>query len=185
MPIVKIVRGSYVQDIEWKVPAGIDLTDTETYSFGDKWGILYITNKKTGQEWEIDAYHESEPDKKRADELHLTDGEEDTDDEEDKPECFGKHCAETDSLKKYQCFNRYYINDADMIQEKLLCDHCAALDGNVHKKCRGCSNSYPYAQLQLHGGPGFVKRFPGEKEWFCNPCIEWINERSWYVEEDD
>ena len=74
---VTIVRGEYTNEIEWKVPEGIDLTDKETYEYGDKWGILYITNKKTGQEWEIEAWREFEHDHKRAENLQITETEDD------------------------------------------------------------------------------------------------------------
>ena len=77
----QVLRGEYTDYVEWKVPAGIDLEDTETYEYGDKWGILYITNKKTGQEWEIQASRESEHDHKRAENVHLTDGSDDEEEE--------------------------------------------------------------------------------------------------------
>ena len=85
----QVVRGEYTNEIVWKVPAGIDLADTETYSFGDKWGILYITNKKTGQEWEIEASNEIESDHKRAENLRISekdDGEFSEDEEEEEEE---------------------------------------------------------------------------------------------------
>jgi hypothetical protein len=62
----QIVRGTYSNDIVWKVPTGIDLTDKDTYTFADKGGILYIKNKKTGEEWEIEDYEQTEHDHKRA-----------------------------------------------------------------------------------------------------------------------
>jgi len=64
------VRGVNTREIYWKIPAEIDLEDTETYEMGDKWGTLYITNKKTGQEWEIEGF-DGDNDFKRCDETHI------------------------------------------------------------------------------------------------------------------
>jgi hypothetical protein len=79
----QVIRGEYTDYVEWKVPAGIDLEDTETYEYEDRWGVLYITNKKTGQKWEIEAHRESEHDHKRAENVYLTDGSDDEDEEEE------------------------------------------------------------------------------------------------------
>lgn len=65
-----VVRGVNTREIFWKIPAEIDLDDQETYEYGDKWGTLYITNKKTGQEWELEAKG-GEEDFKRCDETHI------------------------------------------------------------------------------------------------------------------
>jgi hypothetical protein len=77
----QIVRGTYSNDIVWKVPTGIDLTDKDTYTFADKWGILYIKNNKTGEEWEIEEYEQTEHDHKRAENLHISEAEDDDDEE--------------------------------------------------------------------------------------------------------
>ena len=65
-----VVRGVNTRELYWKIPAEIDLDDQETYEYGDKWGTLYITNKKTGQEWELEAKGGDE-DFKRCDETHI------------------------------------------------------------------------------------------------------------------
>lgn len=64
----RVVRGSYTTEIYWKIPEGMDLDDEETYQYGDKWGTLYITNKKTGEELEIEG-ETIESDQKRCDEM--------------------------------------------------------------------------------------------------------------------
>lgn len=92
----QVVRGEYTNEIVWKVPAGIDLADTETYEYGDRWGVLYITNKKTGQEWEIEASRESEHDHKRAEHLHISeayDGEFSEEEEEEQEEEEAQDCT--------------------------------------------------------------------------------------------
>ena len=99
-----------------------------------------------------------------------------------KPKCFGKHCDESKNLRKYQCFNRYYITEDDIIQEKSLCDDCAAIDGYVHTKCWACSNTYTYTQMMLLGGAGFTSTYK-DKRWFCNACIKDINKRSFYIDD--
>nr|WPF46626.1 MAG: hypothetical protein [Lake Baikal virophage 7] len=65
-----VVRGVNTRELFWAIPAEIDLDDQETYEYGDKWGTLYITNKKTGQEWELEAKG-GEEDFKRCDETHI------------------------------------------------------------------------------------------------------------------
>lgn len=65
-----VVRGVNIRELYWRIPAEIDLDDQETYEYGDKWGTLYITNKKTGQEWELEAKG-GEEDFKRCVETHI------------------------------------------------------------------------------------------------------------------
>ena len=68
----KIVVGVYKSLIIWKIPNGIDLNDLDTYEYGDKWNTLYITYKKTGEEWKIKGTS-FEHDYKRANELKVED----------------------------------------------------------------------------------------------------------------
>jgi hypothetical protein len=72
----QVVRGFFGVEFVWKVPAGINLRDTDTYEFGDKWGTLYISNKITGEEFEIDDKDE-EDDFKRAHTLEVEDRDDD------------------------------------------------------------------------------------------------------------
>jgi len=67
----QIVRASYTTYITWKIPAGIDLEDKETYGFADKWGTLYIWNKKTGEEFKIKDGETWDHDQKRSDHLEV------------------------------------------------------------------------------------------------------------------
>lgn len=69
----QVVRGYFSTEFTWRVPDGINLRDTETYEFGDKWGVLYISNLKTGEEIQIESYDESEGDFKRAHDLEIED----------------------------------------------------------------------------------------------------------------
>lgn len=64
----RVVMGQYTTEIYWKIPEGMDLDDEETYQYGDKWGRLYITNKKTGEELEIEG-ETIESDQKRCDHM--------------------------------------------------------------------------------------------------------------------
>lgn len=72
----QVVRGHFNVEFIWKVPAGINLRDTETYEFGDKWGVLYIENMKTGEKWDIEEKDE-EDDFKRAYDLEVEDRDDD------------------------------------------------------------------------------------------------------------
>ena len=63
-----VVRGTYTTEIYWNIPSGMDLDDFDTFEYGDKWGILYITNKKTGEEWKIEGTTRPN-DQKRCDEM--------------------------------------------------------------------------------------------------------------------
>jgi len=72
----QVVRGYFGVEFVWKVPAGINLRDTDTYEFGDKWGTLYISNKITGEDIEIDDKDE-EDDWKRAHTLEVEDRDDD------------------------------------------------------------------------------------------------------------
>ncbi len=72
----QVVRGYFGVEFVWKVPAGINLRDTDTYEFGDKWGVLYISNKITGEDIEIEEKDE-EDDWKRAHTLEVEDRDDD------------------------------------------------------------------------------------------------------------
>lgn len=72
----QVVRGYFTTEYTWKVPAGINLRDTHTYEFGDKWGTLYISNTLTGEDFEIEDHEESD-DFKRAYDLEVEDRDDD------------------------------------------------------------------------------------------------------------
>lgn len=72
----QVVRGYFNVEYTWKVPAGINLRDTDTFEFGDKWGTLYISNKITGEEFQIDDHDEND-DFKRAHDLEVEDRDDD------------------------------------------------------------------------------------------------------------
>jgi hypothetical protein len=65
------VHGCYHHQVQWVIPDEIDLDDKETYEYCDRWGILYIRNKKTGKTIELANCFEMESDFKRCDELQL------------------------------------------------------------------------------------------------------------------
>jgi len=70
----QIVVGSYCVEFTWKVPAGINLNDEETYEFWDRWGCLRIRNKITDERWDIEEKDETDDFKEAHDlELHLED----------------------------------------------------------------------------------------------------------------
>lgn len=65
------VTGNYTVSFNWIVPAGIDLNDTETYNYWDKWGVLYIKNEKTGEIVEVEKDGEIETCYKYARDIDL------------------------------------------------------------------------------------------------------------------
>jgi hypothetical protein len=72
----QIVVGSYSVEFTWEVPAGINLNDTETYEFWDRWGCLRIRNKITDEMTEVEEHDETDDFKEAYDlELHLLDEE--------------------------------------------------------------------------------------------------------------
>jgi hypothetical protein len=80
----QVVRATYTVECVWKVPTGIDLNDTETYDFGDKWGVLYIQNKNTGETIKIIKSFKLEQDFKHSNDLEVLSGA----DAEDFEDCF-------------------------------------------------------------------------------------------------
>ena len=70
------VVGSYSTEFVWRIPEGINLRDTETYEYNDRWGTLHIYNKKTQEEWHIDSNTKNE-DFKYAHDLEVCDYDED------------------------------------------------------------------------------------------------------------
>jgi len=80
------LRGSYTQEYHWKVPKGIDLNDEETYEYFNRWDVLFIKNKKTGVEIQIESFI-SGGDGKRAEQFDVEDGyDSDSDDAQEKAE---------------------------------------------------------------------------------------------------
>ena len=71
------VSGTYTVILNWIVPAGIDLNDTETYEYSDKWGVLQIHNKKTGDIIDVEKQSEDECDYKYARDLDIHECDED------------------------------------------------------------------------------------------------------------
>jgi hypothetical protein len=69
--IQRHVHGCYHSVVHWVIPDEIELDNKETYDFGDKWGILYIVNKKTGEIIELANCYEEESDFKRCQELQI------------------------------------------------------------------------------------------------------------------
>lgn len=70
----QIVVGTYYIEFTWEVPAGINLNDTETYEFWDRWGCLRIRNKITDEMTEVEEHDETDDFKEANDlELHLLD----------------------------------------------------------------------------------------------------------------
>jgi hypothetical protein len=76
----QVVIGVYTTELCWNIHSGINLYDTDTYEYCDKYGTLYITNKKTGQEYEIFYHYERNDDLKHSNRLCL-DEEEDGEEE--------------------------------------------------------------------------------------------------------
>jgi hypothetical protein len=51
----QVLFGAYTNEYRWKVPKGIDLLDEETYNYYNRYDMLFILNKKTGEKVEIEG----------------------------------------------------------------------------------------------------------------------------------
>ena len=59
---------------------------------------------------------------------------------DDKPECCGKHCDETEGLKLGMGWNRWHLSVTDMITEQLWCENCYKdYVGNEDCRTKPCS----------------------------------------------
>lgn len=97
-------------------------------------------------------------------------------DDEDEPECCGKHCDETKGLKKAMCFNRYYENETDMVTEQLVCDKC--FDDLTTSYCYSCSETYPYTEMEHKKGGRW-----GGGDFYCKSCVVSISSKNYNPDE--
>ena len=102
---------------------------------------------------------------------------------DDKPECCGKHCDETEGLKLGMGWNRWHLSVTDMITEQLWCENC--YKDYVGNECKSCCEYYPYTEMTYHEGGAF-----GDDPWssamfFCKSCVDNINSIDYNPDEYD
>jgi len=102
---------------------------------------------------------------------------------DDKPECCGKHCDETEGLKLGMGWNRWHLSVTDMITEQLWCVNC--YKDYVGNECKSCCEYYPYTEMTYHEGGAF-----GDDPWssamfFCKSCVDNINSIDYNPDEYD
>ena len=96
--------------------------------------------------------------------------------EEEEPECYGKHCSETEGLKLCIGWNRNYCLDNKRFTENLFCDYCEKT--NCYTKCVWCSETYKVTDMEYRCGGGFAhKDAYGEACMFCKECVAIIEQR--------
>lgn len=93
--------------------------------------------------------------------------------EEEEGECCGKHCDETNNLKLAMGWNRYHLNEDEMITEQLFCEDC--IEEYTTSKCKGCSETYKYTEMKYRNGGNFGEALYGHNDFYCIPCITQIN----------
>jgi hypothetical protein len=94
--------------------------------------------------------------------------------EEQQEECCGKHCDETKNLTKAMGWNRYHFSKEDMITEQLFCENC--IEEYTTEKCKSCGEIYKYTEMKYRYGGNFGEGLYGHDDFFCVPCIKYINE---------
>jgi hypothetical protein len=97
-------------------------------------------------------------------------------DDEEQPECCGKHCDQTKNLKLGLAFNPdHYGNVNPMYKEQLFCNYC--YDDWTKKECKGCSESHNYIDLEYRTGYPWGNETYKYDSLFCKSCIDDINKR--------
>ena len=94
------------------------------------------------------------------------------DEEYEAPECFGKHCSNTNNLNLGKCWNRY----KQCVTDELICEEC--WEQNTKIECVACCESFTYDKVKLKpeiwpwgsclDGP--------YSNFFCQGCIKDITE---------
>ena len=94
----------------------------------------------------------------------------------DKPECYGKHCSETEGLKLCIGWNRNYCLDNKRFTENLFCDYCEKT--NCYTDCVWCGENYKLTDMEFRCGGGFAhKDAYGNACMFCKECVAIIEKR--------
>jgi hypothetical protein len=89
-------------------------------------------------------------------------------------ECCGKYCDESKNLTKAMGWNRYHFSKEDMITEQLFCEIC--IEDYTTEKCKSCGEKYKFIEMEYKDGGGFGEALYGHDDFFCVPCIKYINE---------
>ena len=112
-----------------------------------------------------------------SEEFKITDLKEcDETDWEDEPECYGKHCSETEGLKLCIGWNRNYCLDNKRFTENLFCDYCEKT--NCYTDCVWCGENYKLTDMEFRRGGGFAhKDAYGNACMFCKECVAIIEKR--------
>ncbi len=83
----QIVFGAYTNEYRWKVPKGIDLLDEETYEYYNRYDTLYIRNKKTGEEVQIEGQEYADGKRCESWDVQTCDGEDSEESTDNYAEC--------------------------------------------------------------------------------------------------
>ena len=101
--------------------------------------------------------------------------------EEEEEYCIGKHCSNTDDLKKGKCWNRF----AQAVTVELICNECWSEE--TYKKCNGgCAEIKLWTELKI-----MPDHFPWGKDEtdynraHCEECIKFIKQYASTASEDD
>jgi hypothetical protein len=96
--------------------------------------------------------------------------------EEEEPQCYGKHCSETEGLKPCVGWNRNYCLDNKRFAENLYCDYCENHD--CYTNCVWCGEKYKLTDMEYRCGGGFAdERAYGNACMFCKGCVDIIEKR--------
>jgi len=101
----------------------------------------------------------------------------DNEEEEDiEPECYGKHCSETEGLKLCIGWNKYYCLDNKRFTENLYCNYCEKQD--CYTNCVWCGENYKLTDMEYRCGGGFAdKDAYGNACMFCKECVNIIEKK--------
>ena len=112
-----------------------------------------------------------------TEEFKITDLKEcDETDWEEEPECYGKHCSETEGLKLCIGWNRNYCLDNKRFTENLFCDYCEKT--NCYTDCVWCGENYKLTDMEFRRGGGFAHNDAyGNACMFCKECVAIIEKR--------
>ena len=167
-----------------EIPLDIELADQICNNYVSGYGIIEYEGKKYSVN-ELYAVYIDENQIKIVDDDDLEEklrkkimGE-----EEDEPECCGKHCSQTKNLKLVMGWNRLHFTEKEMITEQLFCEDC--IEEYTTSKCKGCSDTYKYTDMEYRDGGNFGEALYGHDDFFCKSCIKHINSLEIEGEEEE
>jgi len=90
--------------------------------------------------------------------------------EEEAPECSGKHCSNTNNLNIGKCWNRY----TKSVTDELVCAECWEQDTKI--KCVGCWETFTYDKVKLKPQYWPWGSCRENQNFYCQGCIKDITE---------